>query len=447
MSRFRWRLFWALAILNVMAVMALLAITSSWPAARSQPSSAASSTDLDPEVEIAPTAVAAADATEVSRSAEPQPSFAADGGTVLLWHSWAGGDGDALTAVLARFQQERPQIRVETQFVAYGDLARTYTDAVKAGGGPDLILAPNWWLRDLAEEGVLLPLENRITTQERTQFIAAAIDNLSWKGVLYGLPTNFELVALYYNRRLLDEKALPRVAEELIELALASPTQGIGVYTNFYHLFWGIPAYGGRLFDADGRVVLEQTTGTADFLDWLLRAQETPGIFVALDYGMLMDRFKKEEYALFIDGPWSIGELRERFGADLGVAPLPAGPAGPARPWLSADGVFLNPAAAAQRQELALTLARHLTSAESASLLAGVAGRLPARKGADLGGDALLAGFMRQGATALPQPHQAEMDEVWFYAGEMIAQVLNGAATPEEAVLEAATLINEANGK
>jgi ABC-type glycerol-3-phosphate transport system substrate-binding protein len=136
-----------------------------------------------------------------------------------LWHSWAGGDGEALAAILTRFQQERPNIRVETHFAAYGELAQTYTDAVTAGGGPDLILAPNWWLRDLAEEGVVLPLESRITPQERAQFIPAAIDNFTWEGVLYGLPTNFEIVALYYNKRLLDEEQLPRAVDDLIDLA------------------------------------------------------------------------------------------------------------------------------------------------------------------------------------------------------------------------------------
>ena len=150
--------------------------------------------------------------TEVASATAPSESRSLDAGTLVVWHSWTGGDGDALAAILTRFQQERPNILVETHFVAYGDLARTYTDAVKEGGGPDLILAPNWWLRELVEEDVLLPLEKRITMQERAQFIAATIDNLSWEGALYGLPTNYELVALYYNRQLLDEEELPRVS-------------------------------------------------------------------------------------------------------------------------------------------------------------------------------------------------------------------------------------------
>jgi len=317
----------------------------------------------------------------------------------------------------------------------------------QGGDGPDLILAPNWWLRELAAAKVLLPIDNQVTAQERIQFIPASIENLVWEGALYGLPTDYELVALYFNRRLLDESNLPGTVDDLIELALESPFQGAGIYSNFYHLVWGVAAYGGNLFNADGRVILEQSPGTAEFLTWLKKAESTPGIFVSLDYGMLMERFKKEEFALFIDGPWSLGELRQRFGQDLGVSTLPAGRSGPARPWLSADGIFLNPSRTTDQQELALIFARHITNAESASLIAQIAGRLPANKEADLNGDALLAGFAEQAGSAASQPHHPDLDEVWGYANDMITQVLRGSKTPEEAVIEASTLINEANGK
>ena len=446
MSQFHWRLFWTLAFLFVLTLMAVLVMGSKQPAVTSALPSSDIRPNLDPIVETLP----AAPLTVVSSAVPPvdsQTPPAAVAGTIGLWHSWAGRDGDALADIVDRFHQTRPNIHVETLFVDYGDLAQAYSDAVKAGEGPDLILAPNWWLRELVASDVLLPLENRITAQERLQFIPAAIDNLVWEGVLYGLPTDYELVALYFNRRLLDDSNLPHTMDDLIALAQASPSHGVGIYTNLYHLFWGVAANGSRLFDENGRVVLEQTTGTAEFLNWLLRAEATPGIFVALDYGMLMERFKKEEYALFIDGPWSIGELRERFGPDLGVSQLPAGKSGPARPWLSADGVFLNRTITSDQQELALMFARHITNAESASIVASIAGRLPAHRDADLSGDPLLAGFAIQAGNAIPQPNFAELDEVWGYAADMITQVLRGSATPEEAVLEAATLINEANGK
>ena len=430
----------------VLMLMAVMAMASGQTGASSAPLPSTIRTDLDPLVETlpaaAPTAVAFTDTPVNSRS-----SSAALVGTVKLWHSWAGKDGDALAAIVERFRQTRPNVQVETVFVDYGDLAQAYSEAVKNGDGPDLILGPNWWIRELAAAKVLLPIENQISAQERAQFIPASIDNLVWEGMLYGLPTDYETVALYFNRRLLDGGSPPGTVEDLIQLAAASPSQGAGIYASFYHLTWGIAAYGGVLFDEDGRVVLEQFPGTAEFLTWLQRADGTEGIFVSLDYGMLMDRFKKEEYALFIDGPWSIGELRQRFGEDLGVTTLPAGPSGPARPWLSADGVFLNPTTTIEQQELALTFARHLTNAESASKLARIAGRLPAHRDANLSNDPLLKGFAEQAGNAVSQPHYPELDEVWGYANDMVTQVLRGSATPAEAVLEASTLINEANGK
>ena len=430
----------------VLMLMAVLVMASRQTEATTALLTSAIRTDLDPLVETlpaaAPTAVAFADSP-----ANPQSRIAVLVGTVKLWHSWAGKDGDALTAIVERFHQTNSNVRVETEFVEYGELARSYAEAVKNGEGPDLILAPNWWIRELAASKVLLPIGNQITAQERAQFIPATIDNLVWEGTLYGLPTDYELVALYFNRRLLNETKLPSTVDDLIQLAEESPSQGAGIYASFYHLAWGIAAYGGQLFDEDGRVVLEQTPAAADFLTRLQRADSTPGIFVSLDYGMLMDRFKREEFALFVDGPWSVGELRQRFGEDLGVTTLPAGLSGPARPWLSADGVFLNPTTPVEQRDLALTFARHMTNAESASTVARIAGRLPAHRDADLSGDPLLVGFAEQAGYAVTQPHYPELDEVWGYANDMITQVLRGTATPEEAVLEASTLINEANGK
>lgn len=446
MTQFRWRLFWTLSILLVLMLMAVLVMASGQTGASSALLSSTVHTDLDPLVESRP-AAAPTSVVFANTPADLQSTPITLIGTVKLWHSWADKDSDALAAIVARFHQSYPDIQVETTFVDYGELALAYTESVTGGDGPDLILAPNWWLRELAASNVVLPIENKISAQERRQFYPASIENLALDGKLYGLPTDYELVALYFNRRLLDEVSLPSSVDDLIELAQETPSQGAGIYASFYHLTWGIAAHGGKLFDKDGRVVLDQSEGTAEFLTWLQRADSTPGIFVSLDYGMLMDRFKKEEYALFIDGPWSIGELRQRFGEDIGVTTLPAGHSGPAGPWLSADGVFLNPATSNEQQDIALTFARHLTNAESASTLARIAGRLPAHKDADMNGDALLAGFAEQAGSAVSQPHHPELDEVWGYANDMITQVLRGSKTPEEAVLEASTLINEANGK
>ena len=374
-------------------------------------------------------------------TATPEPA-----GRIVLWHSWGSGDGDALATILSGFQAKYPQVTVDTLFVADTDLPKAYADAVLAGTGPDLVLAPTWWLSDFVDLGVVQPLDMSVDQATVDQYWPAAVDNLRWNGQLYGLPTDFELVSLFVNTALAPNGA-PATTADMLAQAQAAPTQGAGLYNSLYHLFWGLGAYGGRLFDDTGAVVLDQGGDVAGYLAWLRQMGQTPGSYVDTDYGMLLDRFKKGEFAYFVDGPWAIGDLSAALGTNLAVASLPAGPSGPAQPWLHADGVMLNPRTAPEQQRLALLFAEYLTSAESGSALASQAKRLPANRNAVIGDNPLLQGFMNQAANAQAMPNRPEMEQVWGYAGDMVIKVVDGNADPAATVRDTAALINEANGK
>ena len=374
-------------------------------------------------------------------TATPEPA-----GRIVLWHSWGSGDGDALASILSGFQARYPKMTVDTLFVADTDLPKAYADAVLAGTGPDLVLAPTWWLSDFVDLGVVQQLDMSVDQATLDQYWPAAVDNLRWNGQLYGLPTDFELVSLFVNTALAPNGG-PATMADMLAQAQAAPTQGAGLYNSLYHLFWGLGAYGGRLFDDSGAVVLDQGGDVAGYLAWLRQMSQTQGTYVDTDYGMLLDRFKKGEFAYFVDGPWAIGDLSAALGTNLAVAGLPAGPSGPAQPWLHADGVMLNPREAPEQQRLALLFAEYLTSAESGSALASQARRLPANRNAVIGDNPLLQGFMNQAANAQSMPNRPEMEQVWGYAGDMVIKVVDGNADPAATVKETAALINEANGK
>lgn len=383
---------------------------------------------------------------ELTPTFTPEPIV----GNIVLWHSWAGADADALSEILVAAQQQYPDLRVDTLFVAYDDLGQGYAEAVQAGQGPDLVLAPNWWLGDMIQAGVVAALDTSenalIAIDVQKRFWPATLDNMRWQGDLYGLPTNFEVVSLYFNRSLIPADALPTTTNDFIVLIQENPQHGIGLYNSLYHLYWGIPAYGGQLLDDDGVVILDQNSGTADYLRWLVTMDQLEGNFIDSDYGMLIDRFKKGEFAFFVDGPWSIGELTQALGDNLSITQLPTGSRGPAHPWLSADGIFLNPNSSPNQQRLARAFMLHLTSVESGSILVRVAGRLPANRTVEVDGP-ILSSFMHQAEFAHSMPTVPEMDEVWGYGGDMLIKVLNGVADPDETVAETTTLINEANGK
>jgi maltose-binding protein MalE len=387
-------------------------------------------------------AVAQATATP---TAAPTPVLPIEG-RIVFWHSWAGADGDALAALLLALKEQHPNLQVDTLFVAYNDLPQSYAEAVQAGGGPDLVLTANWWLGDMVAAQVAQPLDTMIPAAALSDYWPAALDSLRWDGKLYGLPINFELISLFYNRSLVAPAQVPTTMAGLLALAQANPQQGIGLYASLYHLYWGFPAYGAQLFNETGQVVLDQGNGAADYLTWLATVNQTNGSYVDEDYAMLLDRFKKGEFAFLVDGPWSLADLQGALGDNLAVAQLPAGPAGPAQPWLSADGLFINPSASADQQRLALAVAQAFTSAESGQILVERARRLSANRLVQVD-DPLLQGFMQQAGSAHAFPMIPEMKDVWGYGGDLLLRVLAGDEEPTKVVAEATTLINEANGK
>jgi arabinogalactan oligomer/maltooligosaccharide transport system substrate-binding protein len=377
----------------------------------------------------------------------PTPTPQPLNGRVVLWHSWAGADGDALTAILTALRERAPGLQVDTLFVAPNELPQAYADALRNGGGPDLAVTANWWLDDLIAAGAATPLDAVIPSATTGRSWPSTLQAFQRAGQTYGLPITFETVSLFWNRELVAAEQLPATTDDLLALAEATSSQGTGLYANLYHTWWGFPAYGAQLFDDTGRVILDQSSGAAEFLAWMQRLNQTPGSFVDSDYGMLLDRFKKGEFAFLVDGPWASADLRGALGDVLAVAQLPAGPSAPAQPWLSADGLLLNPNLAGDQQLVALAVMDVLSNAESGSAFASIAGRLPANRDAILPDDPLLQGFMAQAASAVPAPTRPEMEQVWGYGGDMLIKAINGSAEPTAAVQETAALINEANGK
>ncbi len=382
---------------------------------------------------------------QAAASPTPAPTPFAPVGDLVLWHSWAGADADTLTQILTQLKADAPLLNVSTLYVAPNDLPQAYADAVLAGAGPDVAVTENWWIGSMAGAQVIRPLDDLLQPDQSAEFFPASLANFSRGGSLYALPASFQLVSLFQNTAVTTGTA-PSTTSDMLAQALASPANGLGMYANLFHVWWGFPAYGAQLFDENGRVIIDQGSGAGAFLQWMKDMEAAPGSFVDTDYGMVMDRFKKGEFGYFVDGPWATAELRAALGDSLAVVPLPAGPSGPAQPWLQGEGVVLNPALSADRAPLAFYLASVLTSARSGEWFA-AGGTLPANQRARLPDDPILRGFMAQAGTALPAPAVAEMEQVWGYGGDMLVKVLGGTVEPIQAARETAALINDVTGK
>jgi arabinogalactan oligomer/maltooligosaccharide transport system substrate-binding protein len=121
--------------------------------------------------------------------------------------------------------------------------------------------------------------------------------------------------------------------------------------------------------------------------------------------------FSEGKVAAITNGNWAMGDYQKALGDKLAVAALPAGPEGPATPFLGVDGYYFSPNS--QNMEAALEVALYLTNKASQTVMMNEAGHVPVRTDVDIT-DPLIQGLVdafNAGATIRPQV--PELGKYW----------------------------------
>lgn len=364
------------------------------------------------------------------------------GTRILLWHMWNGPDEAALDNLLARFQEIYPDISVISIRFDADELQEQFAITTERGLGPDLLIGSQLWTPALAQQNLIRPVEE--LGLDLSTYQADVLDTLRIDGTLYGVPLALQTSALYYNKTLVAEPAA--TLDKLLEDA--SNGHGVAVSTRFEDAFWGVQTFGGRLLDEQGRVVLNQG-GFANWLDWLLDAQNVPNVVLSNDPAELRSLFEEGTLAYYVGPSSELLRLQDALGADaLGVATLPAGPNDSAGPFLTVEPFFLSTASSQAQAERAVLLARFLSNAEQQRRLAQQTGRIPANPQVRINRRIApaVASFLDQSRTAVPLRLIPQMFQAIAQGQEAYAQVLEGLAPPADVAQELTARVNDANG-
>lgn len=363
-------------------------------------------------------------------------------GRILLWHDWREEDAAVLNDLITGFNALNPDIRVVSVAVPPGTLRQRYEETAGLGLGPDLLILSDADLRPLADANLIQPVQNEAVNTEK--FLSTAVDSLRYEDSLYGLPVSLQPVALFYNVEEVDAPA--RTLEQLRQQAEAG--QSVALNSQFLPSLWGLPAFGGSLFDEEGRVALNQG-GYTNWLNWLKTAQDTPGMILDRNDEVLRDLFVTGKVSYYVGSPQALPDLRAQMGdAQINVAPLPAGPSGPSGPLLHVEAIFFNQASSPHQAELALVLADYLTNAEQSAQLMRQTDRVPANRRVRVDQQAfpIIAGFAAQARTAVATPQLSQMDILVDTGEDMLRSVLAGLIDVNEAAFQLAQMVNNQIG-
>ncbi len=180
-----------------------------------------------------------------------------------MWHAYRAEEKEAFEKVVAQYNASPAAKgnRVTTLAVPYDAFADKITAAVPRGKGPDIFIYAQDRLGGWIEAGNTVdPIDFFLDKPTRDRFIPTTLQAMTYKGTVYGLPLNYKVITMIYNKKLVT--APPRTSGELVATAkkltnLKAGRFGLAYsYADFYYHACLMNGFGGRVFDAQNRPVL-----------------------------------------------------------------------------------------------------------------------------------------------------------------------------------------------
>lgn len=365
------------------------------------------------------------------------PAFALEDGSLLIWVG-ANRDEVALQAIGDQFTADLG-VPVTVQVVD-PDLTDKFQQAAATGDGPDIVLWAHDRFGEWAAGGLVAPVSP--SAEWAADILPSAMDAVSFNGAIWGYPIGVEAVTLIYNKALAPTP--PASFEEIRDAGEAGKI--LWDYNNTYFTMPMLMAGGGFAFQKvdgvyDGSVTGVNTEGAiagADMLKSLFDAGVLP---TGVDYGVMDGAMANGEVAMVLNGPWSWAGYRAA-GIDIGVAPIPTVGGNVSPPFLGVQVLGIN--AASPNADLAKEfIENYLTTDEGlASWNAGGGiGALADMSAAAAQEDPLVGEMLAVAANGIPMPSNPEMGAFWSAMGPALTNITTAAATPADALNDAAARI------
>lgn len=269
----------------------------------------------------------------------------------LTFANWA--DAEAATrpgiqGVIAEFEKLHPTIHIESQAIAFSEIAHQLVLRVRSGNPPDVAELQGNDTILLALTGKLEPLNGYLGAGGTDAFTPQALNGLMPGGKLIALPWTVAPVGLWYNKEVmrkagLDPNKPPATIDELMtDLAAIKKTQpdvaGIGIDTT-NRVFsmtanWPWMATFGANPLADGGKGATAPEMAA-YLTWMRSLTQGGYLQAGQKMGDFRPLAAQGKIAFTVDAVLLQGVIQNvshasdaQIDANWGVAPLPAGPSG-----------------------------------------------------------------------------------------------------------------------
>lgn len=369
---------------------------------------------------------------------------------------WAfGAEGEAIGPMVRDFQRLNPDIRVRVQQIPWTAAHEKLLTAFVGGALPDVSQMGNTWIPEFAALRALVPLDSAMAADSlhtpRGDYFPGVLATNVVDDTLYGIPWYVDTRVMFYRTDLLRRAGIASApttwAAWRDALTRVKGVQPAGSFPMLMPLDeWVQPVvlalqsgaplladHGTRGFFRDPRFVRGFQFYVSLFLDGLAPPLANTQI------SNVYQEFGAGGIAMWITGPWNVGELRKRLPDSLQnawtTAPLP-GPDGPGESL--AGGASLVVMRNARHRDDAWKFIAFLSDPSRQTAFYQRAGDLPARRSAweapQLAGDRYLAAFREQLGRVAPLPAVPEWELIATDIAAAAERVARGRQTIDAAL-------------
>lgn len=338
--------------------------------------------------------------------------------SLTLAHWEVGGNGEAIDALIAAYEEKHPNVSIDVSFASFNDYGQRIKLQMSDADAPDIAQAGQAFtmMGPLVEGGLLRPLDDYAELYGwGDRFGPGLLDQARFEsdgskfgtGDLYGLALGGNMVGVFYNREVVDALGIDPNFETLADLDDALATAKDGGY---------IPL---ALGNADAwpanhllSILISQYADNADMLAWIygnegasftdapfvdatahLEGWAAEGLIDPAANGLSFDdaiaRFAAGDSAFFVTGNWALATMQDQMGDNVGFTAFPGLTAdAPAR----ATGATTSPftiSASTEYPDVAANFLDFMTGPEAAEILSN-GGYAPLTPGAVVAGDTQL---------------------------------------------------------
>ncbi len=395
--------------------------------------------------------VLAMTAASLATSCSPE----SDSGETTL-RIWAmGREGEVLSELVPEFERQNPGVRVRVQQIPWSAAHEKLLTAYVGDATPDIAMLGNTWVPEFVALDALEPLDARVAVSkdvERSDFFPGIWSTNVVDSVTYGIPWYVDTRVLFYRTDLLADAGYDRMPTTWADWHEAMRRIKSKMTDQQYPLLIPITEWPPIVIlglQAGSPLLREEGTYGAfshpeflrafEFYVGLFREKLAPALSGS-EISNLYQEFERGNIAMYISGPWQIGEFTNRLPASMQdkwmTAPLP----GVDGPGVSlAGGATLALFRRSEHKDEAWKLMEYLSRSDVQVKFHDLTGDLPARRSAwqdsSLAGNLYAAAFRDQLERVVPTPQVPEWEQIATKIFEHGERAVRGRQTPREAMV------------